>query len=110
MTPKSPIDDDRATVNCNQKMPLVVIIDSADTEVERAVCLQHLTSAGFDASTVTFAGLNCRTQDEVVSHEDIPKADVVIMWHTLQADKALLARMVNAKAIVRVGVGKVCPA
>lgn len=87
------------------KMPLVVVLDTADVALERQGCSERLTIAGLDASKLDFRGLNCRSQAEVIAHEDVPKADVVVMWHTLKADRELLERMSSAKAIVRVGVG-----
>jgi len=60
-----------------EKLPLVVIIDSADTEVERAACWQHLTSAGFDASTVAFGrALTAALRMRWFRMVDRPRADV----------------------------------
>lgn len=86
-------------------MPLVVILDSADVDLERDAVAAQLTKAGQDVAGFELRGLNIRTQEEAMAHEAIPEADVVVMWHTLKADAALLARMTAARAIVRVGVG-----
>ena len=86
-------------------MPLVVVLDSQEIDLERDVYMKALSKYGFDISSVDFRGINCRTQDEVMAHAKVSEADVIVMWHTLKADTALLARMTKAKAIIRVGVG-----
>ena len=88
-------------------MPLVAVLDSADVALERDTILARLSKAGveIDIGGIEVRGLNIRTQEEAMAHEAIPTAHVIVMWHTLKADAALLARMAAARAIVRVGVG-----
>jgi C-terminal binding protein len=82
-----------------QSGPLVVIIDKSDTSIETKVIADAL---GPGARCV---GLDIRTQEEALSNELLPLADAVMVWHTIQIDEAVVARMPRARVLVRVGVG-----
>lgn len=78
--------------------PLVVSLDSDDVSLERAVLQSLVPGARIEA-------LDLKTQAEAMVHPLLPLADVVLMWHTLVLDDALVQRLPRARAIVRVGVG-----
>ncbi len=82
----------------------VVIVDAAESDLEARVCEQSvlLSSPGFRGLNVR--GLNCTTQAQAMQDESLGDADVFVIWHTLKADSALIAKLSNARAIVRVGV------
>ena len=78
---------------------LVLILDKADPAVEAAVLARRL------GWPVRCEALDIRSQAAAEAHPLLPLADAVLVWHTLQVDAALLARMPRARVLVRVGVG-----
>ena len=80
-------------------MPLVVILDKKDTSIEERVL------GSLVGPTCLVEGLDLRTQEEALAHPSLKTADVVVVWHTLQIDAAMVAAMPQARALVRVGVG-----
>ena len=78
--------------------PLIVILDKSDASVEAAALSRAIPDARVQA-------LDLRSQAAAMAHASLPLADVVMMWHTLTCDAALVARCARARALVRVGVG-----
>jgi hypothetical protein len=78
--------------------PLIVILDKSDASVEAAALSRAIPDARVQA-------LDLRSQAAAMAHPALPLADVVMMWHTLTCDAALVARCARARALVRVGVG-----
>jgi phosphoglycerate dehydrogenase-like enzyme len=82
-------------------MPTVVILDKADTSIEERV-LRAALGAGVELEVL---GLDLRTQAAALASPKLATADIVVVWHTLQIDAAMVAAMPKAIALVRVGVG-----
>lgn len=82
----------------------VAVLDAEDVDLEARVC-DEIVQRSLPGTPVTFVGLHCKSQTEVMDSEAVATADVIVMWHTLKANAALIAKMTKARAIVRVGVG-----
>jgi C-terminal binding protein len=78
-----------------------VILDKADGAVEAALLERRLGGA----ARVRVQALDVRSQAAALETPLLPFADVVMVWHTIQVDAALIRRMPRARALVRVGVG-----